>query len=83
MSLTCHLLTASISIGTYTCAQNGPHMKASMLLIVDLVTMDAIPFAIKQPHCSNPARQAPAQTPPRSFDSSSGMMAPYLLEEKF
>lgn len=54
-----------------------------MLVIMDLITMDAIPFMIKQTHCPNPACQAPTQTPPRSFDSSGSMIAPYLLGEIF
>lgn len=62
---------------------HGSHTKASMLVIMDLVTMGAIPFMIKQTHCPNPACQAPTQTPPRSFDSSGSMIAPYLLGEKF
>lgn len=54
------------------------HMEALMLMIVDLVTMGAIPFTINQPHCLNSACQAPTQTPPRSSDTSSSMIAPYF-----
>lgn len=47
---------------------------------MDDVIMDAIPFTIKQSHCPNPACQALTQTPSRSFDTSSGMIVPYLLK---